>query len=81
VWPDQFLTSSCTDGRSTVTGEFLTSVELENAANDVRDKVSQAVRRFRGCRPSVVFKADADAQTILTITVQSDQRSCWSCRK
>ncbi|MBP7850611.1 MAG: efflux RND transporter permease subunit [Lentimicrobiaceae bacterium] len=70
------LTSSSTDGRSTVTVEFLTSVELENAANDVRDKVSQAVRQLPpDADPPVVFKADADAQTILTITVQSDQRS------
>lgn len=70
------LSSTSSDGRSSVTVEFLSSVDLENAANDVRDKVSQAIRSLPpDADPPVVFKADADAQTILTITVQSDQRS------
>jgi multidrug efflux pump len=50
-------------------------MNLDNAANDVRDKVFQAVRNLPpDADPPVVSKADADAQTILSITVQSDKR-------
>ena len=38
------LTSVSSDGRSTVTVEFDLDMDLEAAANDVRDRVSQAVR-------------------------------------
>lgn len=70
------LSSVSTDGRSTVTVEFLSGIDLDNAANDVRDKVAQAIRSLPpDADPPVVFKADADAQTILNITVQSNQRS------
>ena len=49
---------------------------METAANDDRDKVSQAMRMLpRDCDPPVVAKADADANPILQITVESDKRS------
>lgn len=70
------LTSISTDGRSTVTVEFNTGMDLDDAANDVRDKVSSAVRNLPpDAEPPIVSKADADAQTILSITVQSDKRN------
>ncbi|MBN2172898.1 MAG: efflux RND transporter permease subunit [Bacteroidales bacterium] len=69
------LSSISTDGRSTVTIEFNPGMDLDDAANDVRDKVSQAIRNLPpDSDPPVVSKADADAQTILSITVQSDKR-------
>ncbi len=37
------LTSTSAEGRSTVTVEFNLDVDMEAAANDVRDRVSQAV--------------------------------------
>ncbi len=37
------LTSVSRDGRSTITVEFDLSVDLEAAANDVRDRVSRAI--------------------------------------
>ena len=56
--------------------EFELSVDLETAANDVRDKVSRAQRFLpRDCDPPTVSKADADADPIIQITVQSDTRS------
>lgn len=69
------LSSISTDGRSTITVEFLTKVDLNDAANDVRDKVSQAIKNLPpDADPPVVNKADANAETILSITVQSKKR-------
>jgi multidrug efflux pump len=70
------LSSNSSDSRSSITIEFFTGIDLNDAANDVRDKVSQAIRMLPpDADPPVVSKADADAQTILNITVQSDKRS------
>ncbi|MBN1107588.1 MAG: efflux RND transporter permease subunit [Bacteroidales bacterium] len=70
------LTSVSSQGRSNITVEFELSVDLETAANDVRDKVSQATRYLpRDCDPSTVSKADADANPILFLTVESSKRS------
>ena len=56
--------------------EFELSVDLETAANDVRDKVSRAQRYLpRDCDPPTVSKADADAMPILMVGLQSDKRS------
>lgn len=40
------LTSTSRDGRSFITVEFELEVDLETAANDVRDKVSGAMRKL-----------------------------------
>lgn len=70
------LSSTSSDGRSSISIEFEGDVNIEDAANDVRDKVSQAVRSLPpDTDPPVVSKADADAQTIFSLTVQSDKRS------
>ncbi len=70
------LTSVSSQGSSRITVEFELSVDLETAANDVRDKVSQAMRRLpRDCDPPTVEKADADANPILFLTVESNKRS------
>ncbi|HER08026.1 MAG TPA: efflux RND transporter permease subunit [Bacteroides sp.] len=70
------LTSRSSQGRSSITVEFELSVDMETAANDVRDKVSQAQRFLpRDCDPPTVSKADADASPIMMIGVQSTRRS------
>ena len=70
------LSSVSSQGQSRVTVEFELSVDLETAANDVRDKVSRAQRWLpRDCDPPTVAKADADAMPILMVTVQSPKRS------
>jgi multidrug efflux pump len=70
------LTSVSRQGGSNITVEFELSVDLETAANDVSDKVSQAQRFLpRDTDPPVVAKADADANPILFLTVESDKRS------
>lgn len=70
------LTSSSRQGGSEITVEFQLSVDMETAANDVRDKVSQAMRYLpRDCDPPIVTKADADANSIIFITLSSEKRS------
>lgn len=71
------ITSSSNQGSSNITIEFNLDKDLEEAANDVRDKVSQAVRNLPQDidAPPVVSKADADSESIISMTVQSDTRS------
>ncbi|MBK6563632.1 MAG: efflux RND transporter permease subunit [Saprospiraceae bacterium] len=69
------LTSTSSDGRSTITAEFSLETDLEAAANDVRDRVSRAQRSLPpDADPPVVSKSDAGGNFILSLTVQSDQR-------
>ena len=69
------LTSVSQQGQCRITIEFDLSVDLETAANDVRDKVSRAQRYLpRDCDPPTVSKADADAMPILMVAIQSDNR-------
>ncbi|MCW3115497.1 MAG: efflux transporter permease subunit [Segetibacter sp.] len=67
------ITSSSSAGSSNITVEFDLSVSLEEAANDVRDKVSQAVRSLPQDldAPPVVSKADANSEFIILLAVQS----------
>lgn len=70
------LTSVSRDGRSTITVEFNIDVNLETAANDVRDKVSRAIRNLPpDVENPIVSKADADAIPIVFLNVQSDTRN------
>jgi multidrug efflux pump len=70
------LTSSSSDGRSRITVEFELGVDMEAAANDVRDRVSRTIHDLPpDIDPPTVSKADADASPIVAMTVQSDKRS------
>lgn len=70
------LTSVSQQGQSRITVEFELSVDLETAANDVRDKVSRAQRNLpKDCDPPTVSKADADATPILMVAIHSEKRS------
>jgi multidrug efflux pump len=64
-------------GGSTITVEFDLSADLERAANDVRDKVSQAVRNLPQDidAPPVVSKADANSDPIMFVPLQSSSRN------
>lgn len=69
------ITSVSRDGRSTVTVEFSLDVNLETAANDVRDRVSQAVGRLpKDADPPTVSKSDASSFPIIFLNIKSDQR-------
>lgn len=71
------ITSSSNQGSSNITVEFKLEKNLEEAANDVRDKVSQAVRSLPQDidAPPAVAKADADSDAIISMTVQSQSRN------
>ncbi|HWO57598.1 MAG TPA: efflux RND transporter permease subunit [bacterium] len=70
------LTSTSSDGRSNITVEFELGVDMEAAANDVRDRVSRAIRNLPpDVDAPVIAKADADASNIVSMTIQSDRRS------
>ncbi len=71
------ITSNSSVGRSNINLEFNLGVDLEAAANDVRDKVSSAARSLPQdlSSPPVVQKADANADNIISMTVQSNTRN------
>ena len=71
------ITSSSNQGSSRINIEFNLDKDLETAANDVRDKVSQAIRSLPEDidAPPVVSKADADSEAIISMTVQSDNKN------
>ena len=70
------LSSTSSQGQSRIIVEFELSVDMETAANDVRDKVSRAQRNLpRDCDPPTISKADADATPIMQIAVRSANRS------
>jgi HAE1 family hydrophobic/amphiphilic exporter-1/multidrug efflux pump len=70
------ITSASSVGSSSITVEFNLSTNLEAAANDVRDKVSQAVRNLPQDidSPPVVTKADANSDFIIMMAVQSQSK-------
>ena len=71
------ISSSSNQGSSSITVEFNLSANLEAAANDVRDKVSQTVRQLPQDIDGLptVTKSDANSDAILSLTIQSDTRS------
>jgi len=70
------LTSVSREGRSTITVEFDLEIDLETAANDVRDRVSRAQGQLPpDADPPTVTKADADRTPIVFLNVNSDRRS------
>ncbi len=70
------LTSVSSDGRSNITVEFELGVDMEAAANDVRDRVSRAIRSLPpDTDPPVVTKSDADASPIVVVVLQSNTRN------
>jgi len=73
------LTSSSRDGRSNITVEFDLAVNIEDAANDVRDRVSRAMALLpKDVDPPVVSKSDADAMPIYNLNLSSSTRDILS---
>jgi hydrophobe/amphiphile efflux-1 (HAE1) family protein len=69
----QNISSTSLQGASSISVEFGLGVDLEAAANDVRDKVSQAIKSLPQNidGPPVVTKSDASSSAIISMTVQS----------
>ncbi|MFM9951716.1 MAG: efflux RND transporter permease subunit [Saprospiraceae bacterium] len=69
------VTSVSREGRSTITVEFNLEIQLEDAANDVREKVSQAQGQLpRDVDAPIVTKANADSQPIVFLNISSKNR-------
>lgn len=73
----QSITSQSALGVSNITVTFNVDADLESAANDVRDKVSQARRDLPQdlTEPPVVTKSDADDSPVIFMPVQSKSMS------
>lgn len=70
------LSSVSRDGASAVTVEFSLDVNLETAANDVRDKVAQAIGLLPpDADPPVVTKSDANSFPIILLSMKSEGRN------
>jgi multidrug efflux pump len=71
------ISSSSSQGRSSITVEFNLDADLEAAANDVRDKVSSAARSLPQDidAPPGVTKADANSDAIISLTLESDTKN------
>ena len=71
------ISSSSNLGSSSITVEFNLDVEMEQAAADVRDKVSQAVRQLPQDidAPPVISKADGSGDFLIIMAIQSTNRS------
>ena len=73
------LSSSSRDGRSNITVEFDLAVNIEDAANDVRDRVSRSMALLpKDVDPPVVSKADADSNPIYNLNIYSTTRDLLS---
>ena len=71
------ISSASNLGVSSITVEFNLESDLEAAANDVRDKVSQAVRQLPQDIDGlpIVTKSDANSDAIISLTLQSETRN------
>ncbi len=70
------LTSSSRDGRSSITVEFDLAVNIEDAANDVRDRVSRSMAVLpKDVDPPVISKSDADSGPIYNLNLSSKTRN------
>jgi len=71
------ISSTSSIGRSSINVEFNINADLESAANDVRDKVSQALRNLPKDidAPPVVTKSDANSEFIIMLAIQSPSKS------
>lgn len=70
------ITSTSSTGSSNITVEFDLSVDLERAANDVRDKVAQALGNLPQDidAPPTVSKSDSDSDPIIFLQIQSQSK-------
>ena len=70
------IRSSSRDGQSSITVEFNLNRRLDEAANDVRDRVSRVTRRLPDDIDNIsVQKADADQQPVMWLTLAGENIS------
>ncbi|MDE6705302.1 MAG: efflux RND transporter permease subunit [Treponemataceae bacterium] len=67
------MTSTSSEGRSRVNLEFNYGTDLDQAVNDVRDKLDRVTRSLPDDVTPSIFKMDADAMPILRIAVRGNR--------
>ncbi len=71
-----FISSSTQRGRSNITITFRASRDIEQAANDIRDRVSRAKRGLPDeVDEPIIRKADSDSDPTLVLFLSSNQHS------
>jgi len=69
------ITSQSKEGSASITVEFNLNADLEQAANDVRDRVARVQKNLPAdMDPPTVAKADANGTPIYMLTLNSDKR-------
>ncbi len=70
------ITARISEGRGQITVRFVLERDLNDASNDVREKVASAVRNMPpALLPPVITKVDPDADPVLSLIVSSDAMS------
>ena len=70
------ISSSSSDGSSRVTVEFAVGRDIDQAANDVRDKISRITRSLpEDLDPPQIAKADSEARAIQNFSLTSSEMS------
>src|SRR5687767_15030274 len=73
------MTARITEGRAQITVRFVLERDLNEAVNDVREKVASAIRSVPPeLLPPVITKVDPDAAPVMTIMVSSPVMSLRS---
>jgi len=68
------LRGRTTEGTTTITVQFVLERNIEDAAQDVREKVAGAMRQLPpNVIPPVIQKADPDSEPVMTVAVASDR--------
>ncbi len=69
----QSISSSSLDGASRISVEFDVARDIDQAANDIRDRVSRVIDRLpEDVRPPEIAKADSDARPVQWFSLQSE---------
>src|SRR5262245_9234335 len=70
------ISARISEGRAQITVRFVLEREVNDAANDVREKVASAVRAVPPAMlPPVITKVDPDADPVMSLIVSSDSMS------
>src|SRR6516164_3122952 len=70
------LSARISEGKATITVRFVLERDLNDAANDVREKVASAIKQVPPeLLPPVITKVDPDADPVMSIMASSDAMS------
>ncbi|WP_149554011.1 efflux RND transporter permease subunit [Treponema pectinovorum] len=68
------ITSTSSEGSSSISLEFNYGTDLESATNDIRDKISRATKNLPdGVDPPSIFKMDSNSMPIMRIAIRGNR--------